>query len=362
MTIQYQQRITHIRSKFKQWNVEAILISDDINRRWVSGFTGSAGQVIITADQAILVVDSRYWEQAADQAPDFTLFKLRNSKEELKKLYAQTAVSRIALSARHTTLAHKKMLDNIPDIEWVILHDPISPMRFVKTIAELQTIRRAAAITDSAMAKVNTWARPGVNERELAWMLEKEMRQTGADGMAFDIIVAAGKNSAHPHHTPSNYQLQAGDMLTVDMGAKVNGYHSDMTRAFYLGAEPTAEFWQIYNLVLAAHTAVIENARPGMNNHAIDAFARTLINDAGHKEHFGHGLGHGVGLEIHENPHIGSSESAKKRTAVVGMTLTIEPGIYIPDWGGIRIEDLGVMGEYGIELISHCPKAPIIPI
>ena len=357
----YQQRLAQVRAKFEGWKVDGLIISDAVNRLWLSGFTGSAGQLVITREQAILATDSRYWVQASDQSPDFDLFKLYRRKGEEAKLLELAAVSRIGIDSEQITLANALNLKKrVKEVEWVELRSPIAPFRAVKTALELDAIRAAAAITDKAMAKVNEWARPGVSEKQLAWQLEKEMRELGADGMAFDVIVAAGLNSARPHHTPSDYVMQAGDALTVDMGAKLNGYHSDMTRAFFLGAKPTDKFWEIYNLVLAAHTAVFEQAQADMNCHAIDSIAREIIVAAGYGDNFGHGLGHGVGLEIHEAPGLGQSERAKKKTAVVGMTVTVEPGIYLPDWGGIRIEDLGVLTENGIELISHCPKTPII--
>lgn len=358
----YQQRLAQVRTAFDKWEVDGLVIGDGVNRRWLSGFTGSAGQLVITREQAILATDSRYWVQANTESPDFDLFKVYRRQADFIKLLGQVGVPRIGFDSTETTVAAAADLAKLDGINWVEIESPIAPFRAVKTAAELDAIRAAAAITDKAMAKVNEWARPGVSEKQLAWMLEKEMRESGADGMAFDIIVAAGKNSARPHHTPSDYVMQAGDALTVDMGARLNGYHSDMTRSFFLGAEPTDKFWAVYNLVLAAQTAVLTETQAGMTCHAIDALARDVIIAGGHGDDFGHGLGHGVGLEIHEAPGLGSSEAAKGKTAVVGMTVTVEPGIYLPDWGGIRIEDLGVLTENGIELMSHCPKTPIISI
>jgi Xaa-Pro aminopeptidase len=231
----------------------------------------------------------------------------------------------------------------------------------VKTAVEIQKLRAAAAITDKAMAQVNQLARPGMTEKELAWALERQMREDGADGMAFPVIVASGPNSALPHHQTSNRRLQVGDVIIVDMGAELNGYKSDMTRSFYLGDEPTEKFWEIYNLVLAAHTAVFDQLRPGMTLRQIDSIARDLITAAGQSEHFGHGLGHGVGLDIHEAPFL-SQRAPKEARIQAGMTVTIEPGIYIPGWGGIRIEDFAWVTKNGLEQISHCPKTAVISL
>ncbi len=186
------------------------------------------------------------------------------------------------------------------------------------------------------------------------------MRNTGAEAMAFSIIVASGPNSALPHHHPGDRKLQAGDALIVDMGAQLNGYKSDLTRSFFLGAQPSEQFWRVYNLVLGAETAVLQQARPGMTAADIDALARDPITAAGHGDDFGHGLGHGVGLDIHEAPFL--SSRGQETVIAPGMTATVEPGIYLPGWGGIRIEDLAVFTADRLTPLSHCPKDPVIPL
>ena len=359
-----QNRLTAIRKKFDKWEVDGLLISSAMNRRWLSGFTGSAGQLLITRDQALLATDFRYWEQAIAQAPAFTLFKhQRTEKDTADFLAAATAtaagVSKIGLEAQHMTLDEAAKLKKVAGVAWTPLADTAESLRQIKSQAEIETIRAAAAITDQAMARFNEMARPGLSEKALAWELEKMMRELGADGMAFDVIVASGPNAALPHHRPGARKLQAGDAIIVDMGAKIDGYHSDMTRSFFLGSEPDAQYWAIYNLTLEAFTAVLDNIKPGMNGKEVDALARDVIAAAGHGDHFGHGLGHGVGLFIHEAPHL--STRAEKETIQAGMVVTVEPGIYIPGWGGVRIEDLILITETGFEYLSHCPKIPVIP-
>jgi len=240
------------------------------------------------------------------------------------------------------------------------LNQTIEPLRLIKTEQELEKIRAAAAITDQVMGQVNTIAKVGMTEKQLAWELEKRMRELGADGLAFDIIVAAGPNGALAHHRPSTRPLQAGDTIVIDMGAQLDGYHSDLTRSFHMGpAAPDDKFWAVYNLVHTAQKNALAHMRAGMSGQAIDALARDVIDDAGHGEAFGHSLGHGVGLEIHENPRLSKLTESE---IPAGSVVTVEPGVYLPGWGGIRIEDLVVLGTDGVQFLSHCPKNPIIPI
>ena len=335
----YQERLTAVREKLSDWEVDAILISGASNRRWLSGFTGSAGQLLITSQEAWLVTDFRYWEQAAMQSPAFTLFKhKREEGHDTKALFAALKDKRIGIEAGIVTLGELERLKKDAerdDLEWVLLKSTIEPLRQIKTVEEIAAIQDAATITDRAMAQVQHLARPGMTERALAWELEKRMREWGADKVAFDVIVASGPNSALPHHSPGDRLLHEGDALIVDMGAALNGYNSDLTRTFYLGANPSEKFWEIYNVVLEAQTAVLHQAHGGMSSQAIDALARDVITAAGYKEQFGHGLGHGVGLDIHEDPVL--SPHFDEVIVPSGTALTVEPGIYLPGWGGVRM-------------------------
>lgn len=354
----FHERLATIRQKFDEWEVDGLLISSEHNRRWLSGFTGSAGQLLITRAQALLATDFRYWEQAATQAPAFELFKHQRTDEDNAAFFAAAGAATVGIEAQHVTLNDRAGLEKIEGVAWKPLLKTAEPLRQIKSPDELEVIRTAAAITDKAMAQVNTLAHPGMSEAALAWELEKFMREAGADGMAFDVIVAAGPNAALPHHHPGDRQLQKGDAIIVDMGARLDGYHSDMTRTFYLGSEPSEQFWSVYNLVQAAQTAVLTHIKPGMNGKEVDALARDVIAAAGHGDHFGHGLGHGLGLFIHETPML--SPRTEKAIMAPGMTITIEPGVYLPGWGGVRIEDLILITEDGFEYLSHCPKEPVI--
>lgn len=356
----FQARCDAVRQKFIDWGIDGLLISSPSNRRWLSGFTGSNGKLLITQDKSLIATDFRYFEQVAAQAPDFELFKHQRTAKDDNAFFASSEASRIGIEAQHITLDIYAQLKKISGVTWVPLAETAEPLRQIKTPAEITAIRAAAAITDLAMAQVPTLIQIGMTEKALAWVLEKCMREAGADGLAFDTIVASGSNAALPHHSPGERPLQIGDTIIVDMGALLNGYHSDLTRTFYLGAEPDEQFWSVYNLVQEAQTAVLDNIKPGLTGKATDALAHDVIAQGGHGEHFGHGLGHGVGLEIHETPIM--NKAGEKDIIAAGMALTIEPGIYISGWGGVRIEDLIVVTEDGFEYISHCPKEPIIDI
>lgn len=359
----FEQRLTQVRHKFEEWGIEGLYISSPENRRWLSGFSGSAGILLVTQEQALLAVDFRYWEQATAQAPAFTMFKHQRTDEDTQKLLETAVLSKnpstIGIEASHITLTEFADLEKFDTVTWVPLADTLESLRAIKTADELTKIRAAAAITDKAMAQFPHIARPGMTEQAAAWALEKAMREAGAEAMAFDVIVASGSNAALPHHHPGERVFQVGDPIIVDMGAQVDGYKSDMTRSFFLG-EPDEQYWEVYNLVLAAETAVIQQARAGMTSKTVDAIARDLITSGGHGKHFGHGLGHGLGLFIHEDPLLTQRPSGEKLTIETGMTITIEPGIYLPGWGGVRIEDLVLVTENGLEAISQCPKEPII--
>ncbi len=354
----YSTRIDQVRNNFEQWGTDALLVMSPHNRRWLTGFTGSAGEVMITRDAAYLATDGRYWAQAREQAPDYTVFEKSRESDSLEQFVRATAVNTIALEAAHVTMKMFGRLRALEGITWRPLNETVETWRGVKSAAEITMIRAAAAITDHAMQQVPDIVRVGMSERALAWELEKRMRENGADGMAFDILVASGENGARPHHNPDDRTLQIGDTLIVDMGAKLDGFHSDLTRSFHIGAQPDAHFWHVYNTVLQAQENCLDKTRPGMTGAEIDSLTRIVIAAAGHADDYKHSTGHGVGLEIHEAP--GLRESAAETIIPAGAVITIEPGIYIDGWGGIRIEDLVVVTENGVEFLSHCPKTPVI--
>ena len=357
----FQERITAVRHKLAEWEVDAVLITSPTNRRWLSGFTGSNGQLLVTADKALIATDFRYYAQAGREAPDFTLFKHQRTLADTQDFLAESGAKHIGVEAKHVTLAEMIDLEEVEGVAWKPLLFTLEPLRLRKTAAEIQAIQKACAITDAVLAQVPHIACAGQTEREVAWELEKALRQAGAEAAAFAVIVASGPNSALPHHHPGERRLQAGDALIVDMGAQVDGYKSDMTRSFYLGEKASVRYFELYQLVLRAQTAVFQQARPGMSLKAVDALARDVLDKAGHAEHFGHGLGHGLGLDIHEDPFL-SPRASDEDTIEVGTIVTIEPGCYLPDWGGIRLEETALMTESGLVPLTHCPKEPGIAL
>ena len=356
----FQERITAVRQKLTDWEVDGVFITNPTNRRWLSGFTGSNGQLLITADQAFIATDFRYFAQAGREAPDFTLFKHQRTIADTQGLLTQSGVKTVGLEAKHTTLTEMVDLEEVEGVTWNPLLTTVEPLRQRKTAVEVEIIQKACTITDDVMALVPHIACVGMTESEVAWELEKALRQAGAEAVAFAVIVASGPNSALPHHHPGQRRLQAGDAIVVDMGAQVEGYKSDMTRSFYLGDKASVRYYELYQLVLRAQTAVFQNATPGMSLKAVDSLARDILERAGHGEHFGHGLGHGLGLDIHEDPFF-SQRAAETDTLEVGMVVTIEPGCYIPGEAGIRLEETALMTKDGLVPLTHCPKKPNIP-
>lgn len=354
------ERLTKTRESFDKWRVDGVLISSPANRRWLSGFTGSAGLLLVTRDHALLSTDSRYWEQASEQSPYFEIYRSKNEKDDVLKFLQAGGIERIGFEARHVTVAELKSLKGNQGFTWKPLDSTLEPLRAVKSNFELDLIRKAARLTDDTVAQFPRLARSGLSERGVAWELEKFMRDSGADRPAFDIIVASGSNSALPHHHPGDRVLQKGDIVVVDLGAEVAGYKSDLTRSFYLGDEVDEAFTSLYETVLQAQRAAIEGIKAGVDGRSIDSLARDVIEAAGHREHFGHGTGHSLGLEIHESPRFSSISDGV--IIPENSVMTVEPGIYLPGYGGIRIEDLILVTQSGPAFLSQAPKAPIVSL
>jgi Xaa-Pro aminopeptidase len=354
------ERLSSLREQLGDWGVEAVLIGSATNRRWLSGFSGSAGWLLVSASRALIATDFRYWDISSAQAPDFELVKTRGGTDtELEPLLAEVGPVRLGIEARQLTVDQYDRLARNFDGKLVKLRHTVEPLREAKSSEELQLIRKAAAITDQVMAQVPKLARAGMTERELAWQLERAMREAGATSLAFDIIVASGPNSALPHHQTGERQLSAGDAIIVDMGAEYKGYKSDLTRTFFLGEAPDPQFSEVFGVVEEALQQAVASVRPGMDGPQADRLGRQVIEGAGYGDAFGHGLGHGVGLDIHEDPRM--SPAAPDHVIQVGNVVTVEPGIYLPGWGGVRLEELALITPVGAELISRCHRQPLIP-
>jgi Xaa-Pro aminopeptidase len=327
--------------------------------------------LLISAEQAILATDFRYYEQVSQQAPDFELAKVGYEfTKALPNLVAQVGARRVGFEAAHLPYAQYQEwvevaeglgLSSAEGFELVPTKELIEGLRAVKDDGELEVIRRAVALADKAMAYVLDIMEPGMTERAVAWEIETYMRTHGADKVAFDIIVAGGPNGAMPHAQPSEAPIRAGEPIIMDIGAQTEGYHSDLTRTACLGLRrapssrtPDDRFREIYDIVLRAQLAAEEGIRAGMTGQEADALARSVIEEAGYGEYFGHGLGHGVGLAVHEKPRL--SKLSEEEVLQPGMVVTIEPGIYLPGWGGVRIEDMAVVGEDGVEVLTRASK------
>jgi Xaa-Pro aminopeptidase len=340
-----------------------MLVTDLINVRYLSGFSGSNGALLVFADDRgpVLATDGRYRTQAAEQAPDLEVAIERALGRHLIGRAADAGVGKLGFESNIVTVDGFDVLINElternAATELVRAAGSVEALREIKDDGELALLRLACEKADAALADLvqRGGLRPGRTEREVSRDLEALMLDQGADAISFETIVAAGPNSAIPHHRPTDAVLANGDFVKIDFGALVAGYHSDMTRTFVLGK---AAEWQleIYQLVADAQRAGREALRPGVGLRDVDGAARQLIVDAGYGEHFSHGLGHGVGLQIHEAPGIGATSAG---TLLAGSVVTVEPGVYLPGRGGVRIEDtLAVADETSTpELLTRFPK------
>lgn len=356
MTI--SQRRDRLRRRLADSGLDAMLVTDLVNVRYLSGFTGSNAALLILAEDAtpVLATDGRYRTQAAQQAPDAEVVIERACGTHLAGRAAGAGAIRLGFESHVVTVdaygALKKAAGD--GVEWVRAAGTVEALREIKDAGEIAILRLACEAADAALADLveRGGLRPGRTERQVRNELEALMLEHGADGPSFETIVATGANSAIPHHRPTDAVLAAGDFVKIDFGALVAGYHSDMTRTFVLG--PAAP-WQldIYDLVATAQQAGCEALAPGVSLSAVDAASRQVIADAGYGDHFGHGLGHGVGLQIHEAPGINAAAAG---TLLAGSAVTVEPGVYLPDRGGVRIEDTLVVGEAAPDLLTRFPK------
>lgn len=321
---------------------DAALITTAANVRYLSGLVSSNAAILLPAGgPGVLATDSRYAEAAARDCPDIELVTERLVDVALAGLAVRSGWRRLAFEAqdltveRYTALAATDAYEGGAPPELVPLGHLVEELRMIKDETEIELLARACAITSSAFEGLLGSIRPGQTEREYAVLLERAMVDLGAEALAFDTIVASGPNGAIPHHRPSGRRFERGDLITVDCGARYRGYHADMTRTVALG-EPAAWQREVYELVAAAQRAGVAAAVPGADIGDVDATARDIIEAAGHGAHFQHGLGHGVGLQVHEAPIMGYDRTGKLMDRV---PVTVEPGVYLPGQGGVRIED-----------------------
>lgn len=358
----FLERLQRVRTRLSEEGLDSLLVSHPENRRYLSGFTGSFGYLLISQEEALLATDFRYFQQVQEQAPAYTLAKVQGGTVESLASILQQHVAegaRLGFEAEHLTVAlYEKLREDVGTVQWVPTQGLVERLRAVKDPEEVAAIRRAVALADDVLEAILPTLRPGVTEREVAWRLESAMRERGAEKVSFDLIVASGPNGAKPHAVTTDRPLGRGEPIVMDMGCVVDGYCSDLTRTVILG-EPDGRFRDLYDLVLQAQRAAEEGIRPGLSGREADALAREILDAAGYKEEFGHSLGHGVGLEVHELPRL---SALAEEPLQEGMVFTVEPGVYIPGWGGIRIEDVAVLRADGVEVLTACTKDPMVPV
>jgi Xaa-Pro aminopeptidase len=332
--------------KIAEAGADAALVTSSPNVRYLTGLASSNAALLLAASgMAVLATDSRYALAAQRDCPDLELITERFLEPRLAAEMTSRGLRTVAYESHEMSVdRHAELAAKAEGVTTVPFGRSIEELRTVKDPSELELLATACRISCQAIADVFAQIRPGVTERQLAAALDRRMVDLGADRPAFDTIVASGPNGAIPHHSPTHRPLRRGDLITMDFGALYGGYHADMTRTVALG-EPAGWQREIYELVAVAQRSAIESARPGADVGDVDAAARDLIRDAGHGEHFQHGLGHGIGLEVHEAPAIGYNRAGKLASRV---PVTVEPGVYLPGRGGVRIEDVLVVGADGI--------------
>lgn len=333
------------------------LILSAQNRRYFTQFPSSAGALLVTAEEAYLLMDFRYEEAARYKAKNCTVVGFQQMEDTLCELIKKHGLKEIYCEIETLSVAQARRLElcfatcGATAVLDATLDKTIRSMRMIKSEEEVAKIEASQAITDAAFTHILDYIKEGVTEREIALEIEFFMRKQGADDVAFGLIVAAGKNGSQCHAVPSDYQVQKGDFITMDTGALLDGYHSDMTRTVALG-KVSDEQREVYNTVLRAHMAVIEQVRPGMPCNEVDKIARDII-ESRYPGTFGHGLGHGVGFEIHESPRFSKLDTTP---TAAGMVITDEPGIYLPAQFGVRIEDMLLLTETGCRSLTKSPK------
>lgn len=347
-------RLSKVRGRLEEYQIDALLITALPSLRYLTGFRGTSGVALVKAEEAIFITDFRYQDQVKEEvvglqvkvAEDDPLLGLRDFSLVRKG-------DKIGFEAEALTVDQLQGLKDLyPEVDFIPIKGLVETLRIVKEPEEVKAIRRAAELAGVVFAEVLDYIKPGVMEREVAAEVEYRLKRRGSETIPFDTIVASGERGAMPHATAGERRICPGDLVVLDLGAVCDGYASDMTRTVVVGP-PSRKQWKVYHLVVQAQRVAMDYARAGIGCAELDARARDLIAEAGYGPNFGHSLGHGVGLEVHEAPRISSKS---KLTLQAGMVVTIEPGVYIPGWGGIRVEDVVHITENGCEIITSVSR------
>lgn len=348
------QRLRRLRSHMQEIGLEALFITNPYNRRYMTGFTGSAGFVLVTHDKAMLYTDFRYRTQAPQQAKYYEVVEHGAFiTDTLKQTLQELGIHRLGMEQNDVSFgAYQAYAKALEGIQLIPTNNLVEAIRMQKDEAEIQLLQEAADLADLTFKHILGFLKPGISELDVALEMEFFMRKNGATSSSFDTIIASGERSALPHGVASPRKLAMNEFVKLDFGAYYKGYCSDMTRTVVLG-KPSEQHKRIYEIVLEAQLHALENIRPGMTGVEADALARDVIKKYGYGDQFGHGTGHGLGMEIHENPRLNQQDRTILKP---GMVVTVEPGIYLPNFGGVRIEDDIVITETGIKILTQSSK------
>lgn len=336
----------------KEKDIEAFVIYKFVNVTYITGFTGDDSVALVTHDKAIFITDGRYTEQAQKEVKDFEVIEHKTGIKEVLKEYIKTLGIKKLAFEESISYGQYRELKEFLEIELIPQANLVETLRMVKDEEEIENIKKAQNITDKAFEYLLNFIKVGMTEKEVALELEYFMKKQGAEDLSFDTIVASGKRSSLPHGKASEKVIEKGDFVTIDFGCKVNGYCSDMTRTIVMG-KANEKQKEIYNIVLEAQQKAIANLKAGLTSKEADLLARSVIEEKGYGKYFSHSLGHGVGLEVHEAP---SLSFKKEEILKEGAIVTVEPGIYIPYFGGVRIEDMVLLKEDGVINLTKSSK------
>ncbi|MCW7753497.1 Xaa-Pro peptidase family protein [Desulfobotulus sp. H1] len=363
-------RIETFRNRMADHGIDTMMVLVEENRRYLSGFTGedngydeSSGVLFITQNKLLLATDSRFVFQAKTEAPGYDIYGYKKGlAAELPDILAQLNTQILGFEpAKLSVKDHERMKQSLDasgsSVKLAPISDLVESLRIIKDEEEIDIIRRALAITEQALQNLLPSLVPGMSEKEAAWLLEKKLREMGAEGLSFPSIVACGVNTAKPHAHPSDHLFTTRAPVLFDWGIKLKGYCSDITRTFFLD-KPDGRFMEIFDVVKTAQERATAAIREGVSTKEIDSLARDYIKEKGYGDFFGHGLGHGVGLAIHEAPRLSPMQDIPLKS---GMVVTIEPGIYLPEWGGIRLENMVVVRKDGPEVLNSTTVEEFLP-
>lgn len=350
-------RLERLRAKLEVQGLEGLVVRQAQNLRYLSGFTGSEGMLLVLSDKAYLCTDFRYVEQAANQTNGWEIVKIDKAWQEVVRDLWPKGRTNLGFESNYLSYNNwHKLSQALPNVNLTPTTGLVEALRAQKDKQELTLLRKAIALADKGAEFLRSRLVPGRKEIEVSLELEFFLRNQGAEAAAFPFVVASGARGSLPHAEPSDKKLQPGELVTIDFGAVYQGYHSDLTRTFSLGP-PTTKQHSIYKIVLEAQMKAIDSAGPGVLCTKVDKAARDVITEAGYGDYFGHATGHGVGLAIHEEPRLSTQTTD---VLLPGTVVTVEPGIYLPGWGGVRTEDIILVTEQGVEVLSQAPKETFV--